>query len=274
MNRIKFITLLALPLFISNISFAGDRVVARCNGHNILKSEVAERFKSPSGKLPEGKSDLDDYSPEIKQKLIGEFVQEKLLTTAAEKANITRDPAYKKQLENCIKQSKIKIYLEKYTDKRLTPAMIREAYNQYVADLKESDELKISHILVKTEAEANKLAAELKSKKIKFDDAAKKYSIDKMSKNNGGEIGFINRGQTVPEFEDTAYSLSKGSVSAPVKTDFGWHIIKLLDSRERKIPSFNDIKQNIEDRVRMGLMQKHITDLAQNAKVEIFPKKK
>ena len=274
MIRIRIICLLSLPLFIANACFAKDRVVAKYNGQNILKSEISERIKTLSGKLPEGKNDFDDYNAKIKTQLIGEFIQEKLLATCVETIKIDQNPAHKKQLENLIKQFKIRIYLEKYTKQKLTPLMIRVAYNKYIKAIKESDELKVSHILYKTEAEANKAAAEIKANKISFENAAKKYSIDKISKTKGGDLEFIHRGQTVPEFENTAYNLKDGSISAPVQTKFGWHIVKRFSSRKRKIPPFNEVKQSIEREVKMNLTQQHIDELTKAAKIEIFPENK
>jgi parvulin-like peptidyl-prolyl isomerase len=271
MNRTGIISLLFLTIFVSNISFAGDRVVAKFNGQDVLKSEVVARVKEASGgKLPEGKSDLDDYSPEVRQQIIGGFMQEKLLSKAADDAKIDSDPAYKAQLQNFVNELRIRTYLEKYAKQRITPVMIRDAYNGYVKELKSHDELKVSHVLLKTEAEANKLAAEINANKITFEEAAKKHSIDQMSKDKGGDIGFISVGQTVPEFEKIAYSTKKGAVSAPVKTNHGWHIIKVLDSRKRKIPSFSEIEKSMAQQIKMGLMQRHVGELMQQANVEIL----
>jgi len=267
MKRTPMISAACLALLLSTTSFAADRVVAKYNGQDILKSEVVARIKAASGgELPEGKSDLDDYTPEVKQHLIGSVIQEKLLATASENAKIESDSEYKKQLEDFAKQSKIRTYLEKYVKQRATPAMVRDAYNKYVAELKAS--VRVSHILVKTEAEANQISSELEAKKLTFEDAVKKYSVDQSNKHQGGEIGFIKTGQTVPEFEKVAYDLKDGSVSAPVKTKFGWHIVKRLPST---VPTFDQSKQNLEQNVKIGLMQSHVGELMQNAKVEIFP---
>jgi peptidyl-prolyl cis-trans isomerase C len=265
MKRTKILGLLFTALFISNTGFASDRVVAKYNGQDIMKSDVMARLRTPSGDLPDGKSDLDDYSPEVKQMLINEFIQDKSLLTAADNAKIDADPTYK----NLMKQSKIMAYLEKYTRNRVTPAMVRDAYTKYVKEVEAHDELKISHILVKTEAEANKVAAELESKKITFEDAAKQYSIDHASQVRGGELGYLQPGQTVPEFEAAAQKTKKGAISAPVKTQFGWHIIKVLDSRKMKAPAFEEIKPDITKGIKSGLVRKHVGELVQNAKVEL-----
>ncbi|NRA73525.1 MAG: peptidylprolyl isomerase [Rickettsiales bacterium] len=274
MIKIRIIALLALPVFISNICFAKDRIVAKYKDKNVLKSQIVGEIKEIYGKLPDNKKDFDDYDARAREHFIYSFIQTKLLADAADSAKTYQDSNYKKQLNLLKKQLMVKTYLENYVNKKTTPLMVRDAYNQYVDQLKEKDELKISHILLKTEAEANKILAEIKAGKISLGEAAKKYSIDPASKDKGGELGFISPGQTVPEFENTAYNLKKGSISAPVKTNFGWHIIQRLDSRKRKIPAFNKIKKEIEQQVKRGLIQQYISELTRNAKIEIVPKKK
>jgi len=274
MTRIKIIGSMCLALFISGTCLAADRTVAKYNGKDVLKSEVTERIRMPSGKLPEEKSDFDDYSKETKEQILAEFVQEKLLSVAAENEKVDQDSNYRQQLANFITQAKIKTYLEKHAKKKMSSSMIKAAYEDHIKELKTKDNLKVSHILLKTEADANKVAAEIKSQKISFANAAKEHSIDKMSGDKGGEIGFIAPGQVVPDFEKMAYTLAKGSVSAPVKTSFGWHIIKLLDSKKRDVPAMTKIKQKLEQGILMKLMHEQVGKLVQDAKVEILADKK
>ena len=105
-----------------------------------------------------------------------------------------------------------------------------EAKNMYESTLSDRNSVKASHILVATEEEALKLKSEIESNKITFEDAAAKYSKCPSGR-NGGDLGFFGRGQMVKPFEDAAFSLPVGEISAPVKTQFGYHLIKVTASK-------------------------------------------
>jgi peptidyl-prolyl cis-trans isomerase C len=128
-------------------------------------------------------------------------------------------------------------------------------------------EYKLSHILVESEDEAKKVAAELK-KGGKFGKIAKSKSKDPGSKDNGGELGWAVPSNFVQPFAEAVTKLNKGQVSAPVQTQFGWHIIKLDDTRELKVPTFEEMKPNLEKRMQQQAIQKLIEDLRGKAKIE------
>ena len=143
---------------------------------------------------------------------------------------------------------------------------IQTEYNaKYSAPKKE---YKASHILVKTEDEANGLIDKLK-KGADFAELAKKNSVDPGSGKNGGDLGWFGHGAMVPEFTAAVESLEKGKMTdKPVKSQFGYHIIKLEDTRETPATPLTEVKAQIENTLKQQKLQKYIEDMRANAKVE------
>jgi parvulin-like peptidyl-prolyl isomerase len=270
MKKMKIAIILASFSLIINGSLAEDRVIAKFNGKSIYKSEVENNLRSMfNGALPDNKNDFDDLDKDFKQRIVMEYVNREVLTDKAMSSTIQKSELYQKQLKDAQSQIAVGLFLDHYAKRRLNDSTVKSEYNNYVKSLKNNDEIKVSHILVNNESIAHDLYNKIRSGQITFENAAKESSLDN-SKAQGGEIGYISRGQTVPEFEKKAYSLKKGEVSEPVKTQFGWHIVKVGDIKKRKIPSFKDAKKNIEQSVIMKIKQQYVSDLMKESKVEIY----
>lgn len=174
------------------------------------------------------------------------------------------------------------------TDLKVTPADLRGYYDQHREQYRVPEQVKVSHILIKTPlpgpdgkvdekglAEAQRRAEDLLSK-VKsgsnFEDLAKKYSEDPGSAKQGGSLGWIGRGQTVPEFEKTAFSLPKGKISELVKSSYGFHIIRVDDKQEAHVKSLDEVKSEIEPVVKhqmvQQLAQKKADDLLKQARAQ------
>ena len=276
MNKFRIFVLSAAVVLAASVAFAEDRVVAKYNGKDCHKSEVEAWVKASSdGKLPNNKTDLDDLDKNLKAQLINEYVSNKMLLEAAEKSN-KNTPEYKHKLDILVNSAKIAIYLDNYAKQKLSSSMIKEEYSNYVKELKAHDDLKISHILIKSEDEAKKIFEEINSKKISFEEAVKKYSLDDATKKHNGEMGTVSYGRVSPELapiEQAAYTLKKGEVSKPVQTQFGWHIIKVLDAQKAKIPTFEEAKAWFEAEILMRLKKTHIAELFNSGNVDIFTEK-
>jgi peptidyl-prolyl cis-trans isomerase C len=259
-----FCTMLAL-----NAS-AADTVVAKYNGKELHKSEIEQILRVMlNGALPEGKKDFSELSKDMRQKIATEFAQQKIVEEAMMKSNIKDSDVYKQHLEAIHKQISINLFLDHYSKRQLTDKATQAEYSNYTKSLKSNDEIKVNHILVNTENEAKEILSNINSSKLTFEKAAKEHSLDG-SKSNGGEIGYISKGKTVPEFEKAAYGAKKGSIVGPVKTEFGWHLIKVTDSRKQKIPTLEEIKPQLEQMVLGKIRQQYITELFKNAKIETF----
>jgi foldase protein PrsA len=169
------------------------------------------------------------------------FPSEKDFQEALKKQNMDE-----KDLEKNVRQN---LLLERVKAKvvgevKITETQAKEEYNKNKEKYKVGDQVKVAHILVKDEATAKKVKEEL-DKGGDFAELAKKYSTDTGNKDKGGELGWVTKEQVVPEFGNAAFALKKGEISNPVKSQFGYHIIKLEDTKKAHIKTFKEVKDMI-----------------------------
>src|SRR5215510_15534898 len=144
---------------------------------------------------------------------------------------------------------------------------MRKVYDDAIAQMSKEPEVRARHILVETEDEAKAVLAELK-KGTDFAELARLKSKDPGAANEGGDLGYFTKDQMVPEFAEAALKLEKGQLSEPVKTQFGWHIIRVEDKRDRPVPPFDQVKDQIETYVVRKAQAEAIAKLRENAKIE------
>lgn len=195
-----------------------------------------------------------------KEKFLQEIVKKEILYQQAVKQGLDKDPAYLKKVEEFKKLTLISSLLEKQIMSKAKPSDkdIKDYYDKHKQDFTTTAKIRASHILLKTEPEAQKALARLK-KGEKFEAVAKDMSIDKRSAENGGDVGYFSRGEIVPEFERAAAGLKIGEVSEPVKTQFGYHIIKVTDKKAGPVVEFDKVKDLIAQRL-SGERQKEAFD--------------
>ena len=156
--------------------------------------------------------------------------------------------------------------LQAETKKAVTPEAMRKVYDDLAQKVSTEQEVRARHILVETEDEAKAVLAELK-KGADFATLAKSKSKDPGS-SEGGDLGYFTKDQMVPEFAEVAFKLEKGAISDPVKSQFGWHIIKVEDKRERQPPEFDKVKDQIEQYLVRRAQAELITKLRAAGKIE------
>ncbi len=203
----------------------------------------------------------------LKNAVLNELLGAELAVQEAQRLGMDKTPDYIVSSELSNRKILVNMFLQDQMKKNpITDADIKSAYEQYKKELGDK-EFNAKHILVKTEAEAKDLREKLKSGGD-FAALAKEHSKDPGSKDTGGDLGFFTRGQMVPQFEEAVFSMNKGDVSDPVQTQFGWHIIKLVDKRTKAPPAFEVVKDRI---LQSMLLQKASTtavDLRSKAKIE------
>ncbi|MGE4169174.1 MAG: peptidylprolyl isomerase [Candidatus Margulisiibacteriota bacterium] len=186
---------------------------------------------------------------ENKAKVLDQMVDEQLILSAAKKEGIAKTAEYKQQLQLAENQLTLALMIRNHVEKE-AEVSDNAAYQYYVQNPQQFAELEqrhASHILVKTEAEALDIQKQLKAG-ADFATLAKAKSTDPSAANNGGDLGWFGKGQMVPEFEKVAFSLKKGDLSEPVKTQFGYHIIKLIDVQVRpKVDFTPKVAEQIRD---------------------------
>ena len=204
-----------------------------------------------------------------------ELVNRELLSQVARAKGFEKNAEYLKQAESLRMQMEltrqsllINAYLQDYSKTHpVTDAAIKAEYDKFIAAQKGAKEYKARHILVDKEDEAKDIIARL-DKGEKFDTLATQ-SKDPGSKDKGGELDWAVPGTYVKEFGDALTTLNKGSYTTkPVKTQFGYHVIKLEDTREAKVPTLDDLKPQIQQSLQQRMLQQHVGELRQKAKVQ------
>jgi len=236
--------------------------IATVNGkaisRNALRNLVSDVEKQSGGeqKVPEEKA------AEV-------LISRELLRQEAEKKGLQKTPETSGRLENSIRDVLAQAAIESFRKSiTITDEEARKEYDAKVAGA-DLTEFKARHILVETEQEANDVLAKLK-KGAKFPDLAKKLSKDPSTKQNGGDLGWFNPAQMVPEFATAVAGLQNGDVAqAPVQTKFGWHVIKREDSRKPEPPAFDAVKEQIRNVLIQQKLQQHVEELRKAAKVDL-----
>jgi peptidyl-prolyl cis-trans isomerase C len=205
----------------------------------------------------------------MKNAIINELVGSELAYQEAQKQGIDKLPDYQTNLELTQRKLLVNVFLQDFMKKNpVSEADKKEAYEQYKKELGDK-EYSARHILVKTEAEANDILAQIK-KGGDFAKLAKEKSLDPGSKEKGGDLGWFSPAGMVKPFSDAVTGLKKGEVTTtPVQTQFGWHVIKLVDTRATQVPSYDKVKDGLERTLQQRKLEKMMLDLKAKAKIDV-----
>ena len=243
----------------SSASAAAGKVVV--NGVTIPQSriEMMNRELTAQGQ-PE--------SPERMQAIREELVNREVLAQAAQKRGLDKSPDVQAQMEMAKQAVLVRALFESEVKAHpITDADLQQQYEQFKQSMG-TQEYKVRHILVDKEDDAKAIVAEL-NKGADFAKLAKEKSKDPGSKDNGGDLDWGPSARYVKPFADAVQGLQKGqTTTAPVKTDFGYHVIRLDDVRALKVPEFTELKEQFRQRAQQQQIQKLVMDLRQRAKVE------
>jgi peptidyl-prolyl cis-trans isomerase C len=239
-------------------------VLAKVNGSEIRQSDVtlAEEELAPS---------LAQMDPATKKENVLAFlIDMKIVAKAAEDKKIENGEDFKKRLAFTRNRLLMDSLLASEGKAATTDEAMKKVYEDASKQITGEQEVHARHILVETEDEAKAVAEELK-KGADFAELAKKKSKDPGA-SDGGDLGFFTKDQMVPEFSNVAFALEPGKISDPVKSQFGWHIIKVEEKRNRKAPEFEQVKAQIETYVTRKAQADYVTKLREAAKVERMDK--
>lgn len=196
------------------------------------------------------------------------LINQELLSRAAIDKGLDKNPKLVASMEMLRREQLSKAYLEDYVSTHpVTDEEVKREYDKAKASAG-SSEYKVRHILVKTEAEAKAIIAQL-NKKVAFDKLAKEKSLDPGSAKNGGDLGWNVPGTFIKEFSDAMQKLKKGEMTkTPVQTQFGWHIIKLDDMRPTQFPPLDNVKDSVRKQLQQKRVGDAIAELRAKAKIE------
>jgi len=262
----SFVAAAVLALAAASTSFnptsaQESKVVAKVNGKAITEADM--NFANA-----EIGAQLGDIPENVKRRALAEhLIDNALFAEAAIAAKMEADPEFEQQMQYLRRRLLREQYVEKQLKSAISETDAKKIYDQRVAQLKPEDEVAARHILVDTEEKAKALLAKIKAGGD-FAALAKENSADSGSKEQGGMLGYFGRGKMVPEFEKAAFTMTKGQVSEPVKTNFGWHIIKLEDRRRKPPPSFDEVKETIMNSLAVLKAQENVVTLRKQAEIE------
>ena len=242
-------------------AWADEKVVATVNGHAISEADLAlaeAEIGNELGNLPES----------TRRRVLVEFmIENQLFAEAAEAEKLGSGADFDKRMAFWRQRALRDTYFEKTVKASIGEDAARAIYEDKVKQLNPEDEVQARHILVASEDEANKLIARIAAGED-FAQLAKENSGDAGSKTQGGMLGYFGKGQMVPQFEDAAFALQKGEVSKPVQSQFGWHVIKVEDRRQKPPPSFDEVKDRLIGSMVQSKAQNIASELRGKAKIE------
>jgi peptidyl-prolyl cis-trans isomerase C len=215
-----------------------DTVVATMGDQTITEADIAFAAED----LQEN---LQQIPPEQRRGfLVSVLIDMKLMAKAAREAGMDQTELFKRRSQYLEESALRRAYFGEEIADSISEEMLKAEYDAYVAAFQPQEEAHARHILVATKEEADAVEAELTAGKP-FEVLAMEKTIDPSGKQNGGDLGFFGKGQMVPEFETAAFALEAGQISAPVESQFGWHIIKLEEKRMTSPPPFEQLLPQI-----------------------------
>jgi peptidyl-prolyl cis-trans isomerase C len=236
-----------------------DKVIARVNGIDIKAGDLTLADEDIGSNLPMTGDARRDY-------LTRYLIDMQLIVQAADTKKLGDDEEFKRKLAYARNKLLMERYLQTEGRAAVSDAALHELYQQVTKEMAGEQEIHARHILVATEDDAKQVYDQLR-KGADFAALAKEKSKDPSS-SEGGDLGYFTRDRMVPEFADAAFKLQVGQISDPVKTEFGWHIIKLEDKRARPIPEFDKVKDQLENMVARKALSEQVAKMRADAKIE------
>lgn len=241
-----------------------DPVVAKYAGKQILRSDVMKQIEGmgpQAAQMP-----MQMVFPQV----LDRMVATRLVAAAGYAKGYEDNAEVKERLKSVKDELVAQAYVKQTVEPQVTEDKIKVRYDDMVKQFKPQDEVRARHILVKTEAEAKDIIKQLKGGGD-FAKLAMDKSKDSGSAKQGGDLGYFPKADMVKEFSEAAFALKTGETSAPVKTNFGFHVIKAEDRRKSAPPALDDsVRAQIKNQLGSELAQKLVGDLVKDAKVERF----
>lgn len=248
----------ALPAFA-----AAETTVAIVNGTKISKKDVDNAIKELGQKL-EG-VDKKQVFPLV----VDQIINEKLLDDASAAAKIDESADFKKRVEILKAQLVKQMYFERLLKSKVSQEQVKAAYDKFEKENKGKVEVHARHILVPSEEEAVQAIKDLDAG-AKFEEIAAKRSSGPNAR-SGGDLGWFLKDEMIPAFSEVAFKMKPGTYSkTPVKTELGWHVIKLEEKRERQVPKFAEVELAIRSQLSQQALKAVVSDLRSKADVKLF----
>jgi peptidyl-prolyl cis-trans isomerase C len=251
----------------SQNSDPSDPIVATVNGDAIHRSEVQAVLRQI---LPPGQEATPADIQKVYPQIIGDLISRKLAYQEAIREGLQNQKEVKLAESLSDQQIIEQAFFDKVGKPALTDDKLRQAYDDAIKKQGQQDEVHARHIVVKTEDEAKDIIKQLDGG-ADFEKLAKEKSLDKNNAKDGGDLGYFLKGSFDPAFTDAAFAMQPNTYSkTPVKTAFGWHVIQVLDKRPAKVPTFDEAKAQLRNRVAHDAIQARLLELSKTAKITVY----
>jgi len=251
-----------IAMMLSGAAFADSKVVAKVNGVEITEKDIDLARAEVGDQL------ANIPAKDRRRDLLLYLIENQLLADAAKKEKLDQGPKSEELMKYYQRRALHDAYFNDKIREAVTDEQLKKIYDTEVAKVKPQTEFNARHILVKTEEDAHDIVERL-NRGSDFAELAKEKSTGP-SGAQGGDLGYFAKGRMVPEFEAAVLKLKKGDVSDPVKTQFGWHVIKLEDIRESKPPAFDDVKDGLKSGLVRQKAVEVIGGLRKGAEIDIL----
>ncbi len=241
-----------------------DPIVAKVDGQPIRLSDLKEAAQT----LPQNLRGMPTQT--LYPMLLDQLIDGRALVAEARKTKLDQDPVVQRQVAAAEDRALQTAMLSKEVGPSVTEEAVRARYDKDVAGQPGEEEVHAKHILVETEGEAKKIIGQLKAG-ADFSTLAKQYSKDPGGAQQGGDLGFFKKDEMVPEFAMAAFALQPGQVSPePVHSQFGWHVILVVERRRAEPPSFEQARDELRQKMIQEGVQKAVAKARASASVERF----
>lgn len=283
-----FIFIGILIVFVLSERALSEKIIAEVGPYKLTESEL-EKLKREDPRIEALLKAQPSLKSQIERGLVERWINVTLLYMAARDSKLTEDPEVKKRLFESEKMILAEAYLQKSLPEiKVSEQEMEEYYQRHREEFKQPEGIKLKHILIylpkdtdnKTKEKALNRAKQIRAQLVKgekFEQFAKIYSDDTASREKGGDLGIIRRGETIPEFEEKVFKLKPGEISEPILSPYGYHIVKV----EKKLPEEILPFEKVKDRVRESLkrekerevMEKIIEDLIKKYQPRMYLEK-
>ncbi len=239
-------------------------VVARVNGEEIRREEVLAAMQALDPRIQQLPMQV------VYPALLEQVVNARLVTAAGYKDKLEATPEVKARLKAAEERFVQEAWLKKSIDAKMTDALVKKKYEEWLKENPPQDEVRARHILVATKEEAQELLKKLQGG-AKFEELAAAQTIDTVAAQSQGDLGYFTADQMVEPFAKAAFAMKPGEVSKqPVETQFGWHIIKVEDKRKQTPPTFEQAAPELRGMVAQDIAGEAVDALRKTAKIETF----
>jgi peptidyl-prolyl cis-trans isomerase C len=251
-----------IATLLTGAAFAGPKVLATLNWFEITERDVE------IARAEIGEQIANMPAEESRKNLLLYVIENQLLAEAAKKESVDEGDAAKEVMAYYRRRALHDLYYDRKIRDAVSEDTVKKTYDERVKSIESKPEVSARHILVKTEEDALDIIERL-NRGSEFAELAKEKSTGP-SGSQGGDLGYFSKGQMVPEFDKVVFTLKKGEVSEPVKTQFGWHVIKVEDKRVSKPPAFDTVKGQLIAGMVSQKAVEVITALRKDAKIDIL----